>query len=239
MLILGTDTAFRRAHAAVFDTETGVFTECTAKDGLSTSESLMPLIGETLETAGALLHDIDVFAVTTGPGSFTGLRIGIAAVKGLAYAEEKPCRGVSTLHAGVATLLSCNSSEDQSFVITIDARGGNYYRGIYNTRGRSISPAVKDATVTEKQALCELKELALAAETSNVHFITMTDDGFEFNITNGFFAECKCRNYAVGACLAALETPDLTPRELMPQYLRLSSAERERAQRLGQEEAIQ
>lgn len=102
MLILGVDTAAKTASAAVWDSDGGKIL-CEMRSGgigkISHSENLMPIIDHTLKCAGAGLSDIDLFAVSQGPGSFTGIRIGIATIKGLSFGTDKNnCIGISSLY---------------------------------------------------------------------------------------------------------------------------------------------
>ncbi|MBQ9483054.1 MAG: tRNA (adenosine(37)-N6)-threonylcarbamoyltransferase complex dimerization subunit type 1 TsaB, partial [Ruminiclostridium sp.] len=105
MLILGIDSSAVSVSAAVCDGST-VIAEGFINNRITHSQTLMPLTEAILKNAGLTLADIDAFAVSAGPGSFTGLRIGISAVKGMAYALGKPCRAVSTLHAMAFNMLS-------------------------------------------------------------------------------------------------------------------------------------
>ena len=100
MLILGIDTAAAPCCAAVYDTERGQILGSTViNNKLTHSVTLMPVVRDLVRNAEFSMEDIGLFAVANGPGSFTGLRIGISAVKGLAFALSKPCAAVSTLEA--------------------------------------------------------------------------------------------------------------------------------------------
>ena len=97
MLILAVDTSAAPCCAAVYDTEKQlVAAETVINNKLTHSVTLMPVIRDLLKNADIKPDDIDLFAVSVGPGSFTGLRIGISAVKGMAYAAKKPCAAVTT-----------------------------------------------------------------------------------------------------------------------------------------------
>ena len=98
MLMLAFESSAKPASVALFqdDALLGISTQVTA---LTHSRTLLPMAEDLLKNAELTMRDIDVFAVAHGPGSFTGIRIGISTVKGLAWASGKPCVGVSTLEA--------------------------------------------------------------------------------------------------------------------------------------------
>ncbi|MCR4564336.1 MAG: tRNA (adenosine(37)-N6)-threonylcarbamoyltransferase complex dimerization subunit type 1 TsaB [Clostridiales bacterium] len=98
MKILAIDSSAKSVSAALVE-DGKVICETFANIGLTHSETLMPMISFTLKSAKASPDDIDIYALTTGPGSFTGIRIGAAAVKGMAQAKDKKCVGVSSLEA--------------------------------------------------------------------------------------------------------------------------------------------
>ena len=110
MNILAVDTAGKTAAVAVLRDDVLLY-EAQCNNGLTHSETLLPMIDTALKAAGLTVDDLDVLGVTNGPGSFTGLRIGLAAVKGLAFPRETLCAPVSTLealaaaHTGEGTVL--------------------------------------------------------------------------------------------------------------------------------------
>ncbi len=108
MKILAVDTASKSCSAAVVNQDR-VLAESVLSTGETHSKTLMGLIGGVLQSSGVILEDVDAYAVTRGPGSFTGLRIGISIVKGLAAAGDKPVAGISTLDALAfqSSLLNC------------------------------------------------------------------------------------------------------------------------------------
>ena len=98
MNILAVDTAGKTAAVAVLRDDVLLY-EAQCNNGLTHSETLLPMIDTALKAAGLTVDDLDVLGVTNGPGSFTGLRIGLAVVKGLALPRQIPCAGVSTMAA--------------------------------------------------------------------------------------------------------------------------------------------
>jgi tRNA threonylcarbamoyladenosine biosynthesis protein TsaB len=126
MLILAIDTALDACSAAVLDTETA---ELLAQESLPMkrghAEALMPLIARVMQSAQLAFTALDRIAVTTGPGSFTGLRVGISAARGLALAAGKPAVGLTTLSAYAAAIVSQN--RPAPVISTIDARHDHVY----------------------------------------------------------------------------------------------------------------
>jgi len=156
MRILAIDTALAACSAAVLDTAYGGI---VASESLPMirghAEALMPLLQRLMDEAELTYTDIDRIAVTTGPGSFTGLRVGIAAARGLALAAAKPIVGVSTLAAYAAPLMAADDS--RPVVAAIDARHAHVYLQVFSPGGRSFSAA----------RLAPLREaIQAAAETS-------------------------------------------------------------------------
>src|SRR3954465_11554658 len=126
MLILAIDTALDACSAGVLDTEAG---EMIAQESLAMkrghAEALMPLIGRVIKASRLGFADLDRIAVTTGPGSFTGLRVGISAARGIALAAGKPVVGVTTLAAYAAPIV--NEGGEHPVISAIDARHDHVY----------------------------------------------------------------------------------------------------------------
>src|ERR1700730_13774122 len=120
MRLLAIDTALAACSAAVFDTQQGrVIASASLPMLRGHAEALMPLIRRIMDEAGTAFRDLDRVVVTTGPGSFTGLRVGIAAARGIALAINKPAVGLSTLSAYAAPYLADDDSAP--VVVAIDA----------------------------------------------------------------------------------------------------------------------
>jgi tRNA threonylcarbamoyladenosine biosynthesis protein TsaB len=140
MRILAIDTALEACSAAVLDTEQGggaVYESLPMVRGHA--EALIPLIARVMDRARITFSDIDRIAVTTGPGSFTGLRVGIAAARGFALATGKPAVGLSTLAAYAAPLIAADDS--LPVVAVIDARHDHVYMQAFGPGGRTLVTA--------------------------------------------------------------------------------------------------
>jgi tRNA threonylcarbamoyladenosine biosynthesis protein TsaB len=137
MLILAIDTALDACAAGVLDTEAG---KLIAQESLGMkrghAEALMPLIARVMKESGVAFASLDRVAVTTGPGSFTGLRVGLSAARGIALAANKPVVGLTTLTAYAAPVVSQNL--EQPVISAIDARHDQVYFQVVSGNGGSL-----------------------------------------------------------------------------------------------------
>jgi tRNA threonylcarbamoyladenosine biosynthesis protein TsaB len=137
MLILAIDTALDACAAGVLDTDAG---KMIAQESLPMkrghAEALMPLIARVMKASGIGFAALDRIAVTTGPGSFTGLRVGLSAARGIALAASKPAVGVTTLTAYAAPVVS--ESGEQPVISAIDARHDHVYFQVVSGNGSAL-----------------------------------------------------------------------------------------------------
>ena len=142
MLILAIDTALDACAAAVLDTGAGqLIAQESQPMKRGHAEALMPLIARVIKQSGIAFASLDRVAVTTGPGSFTGLRVGLSAARGIALAANKPVVGVTTLTAYAAPVVSQNA--EQPVISAIDARHDQvYYQAVRGDGGSLIRPRV-------------------------------------------------------------------------------------------------
>jgi len=137
MRVLAIDTALEACAAAVLDTESGAVAAHESLPMLrGHAEALMPLVKRVMERAGLTFTQLDRVAVTTGPGSFTGLRVGIAAARGIGLASGKPVVGLSTLAAFAAPFIAADDA--LPVAAAIDARHGQVYLQVFGPGGRTI-----------------------------------------------------------------------------------------------------
>lgn len=145
MLVLGIDTATKVCSVAL--TRDGqVLAEKNNTEGMVHSRRLLPEIDELLKTAQVSKEVIDLVAVSMGPGSFTGLRIGLATAEAFAYAQKKFLHGVDTL-----TALAYNIRTDKLISPVIDAQKGNYYQALYQWQDGNLVCVASTAIVSESQ----------------------------------------------------------------------------------------
>ena len=202
------------------------YSQCCA---LTHSRTLLPMAEDMLKNTEMTFDDIDLLACAHGPGSFTGIRIGVATVKGLSWALEKPCVGVSTLEAMAWHGLSAGGY----ICPVMDARRSQVYNALFEIReGRPVR-------LTEDRAI-SLEELRQDVEKLPGS-VFLVGDGT--GITAEFFASAGLgfriapanltMQSAWGVAMAAEGKPAGDSASLLPVYLRLSQAERERQARLN------
>ncbi len=136
MRVLAIDTALEACSAAVLDTESGVLASESRLMARGHAEALMPLIAKVMGQASTAFSDLDRIAVTTGPGSFTGLRVGISAARGIALASDKPAFGLTTLAAFAAPYIAADDTI--SLAVAIDARHEHVYLQVFGPGGRTL-----------------------------------------------------------------------------------------------------
>ena len=130
-------------------------------NGLTHSRTLMPMVRDMLENCGAALEEVDVIAVAAGPGSFTGLRIGVATAKGLAWPGDKPCAGVSTLEAMAWTVAHMGGD----LCPVMDARRHQVYNARFRCEeGRPVR-LTGDRAISLEELGAELEKLHDAANS--------------------------------------------------------------------------
>lgn len=225
MKLLCFDTTAKTASAAVV-TEGKILAESSVTTGLTHSQTLMPLTDGLLKAAGMTLNDIDLMAISHGPGSFTGLRIGIGTVKGICQGSGKKCIGVSTLEA----LAYGFEGMDVLICPAMDARCKQVYTSLFDGRN-GLERLWEDCALT----LDELGERLAAYDRP----VMLTGDGAELAYKALSEKLPMLRLAAPGlrlqraanvgfAALKHLESEEpVSPDLLMPQYLRLPQAERE------------
>jgi tRNA threonylcarbamoyladenosine biosynthesis protein TsaB len=142
MRVLAIDTALDACSAAALDLNRGgVIASETLAMTRGHAEALMPLIARVMDKAQVEFSELDRIAVTTGPGSFTGLRVGISAARGIALATGKPAIGLSTLSGLAAPLIA--EDDSTNVVVAIDARHDHVYLQVFGTGGRTlVSPRI-------------------------------------------------------------------------------------------------
>lgn len=226
MMILAVDSSAVTASAALVQ-DGRILGEYFCNAGLTHSQTLMPMIRGLLKCMNVPMKEVELLAVSAGPGSFTGIRIGIAGVKGLAFPENTPCLGVSTLEAAAFNLLHL----DGTVCAVMDARCGQVYNALFNVYGGVLS------RLTPDRAICA-DELAAECQNYRKPFY-LIGDGANLCYNNQRFldAGASCAPelllyqrasgvaFAAEKSLAAGISP-VSPAELMPVYLRPPQAER-------------
>ena len=224
MLILGIDTAAAPCCAAVYDTDKqqtlGSF---VINNKLTHSVTLMPVVSDLLRHSGITTEDIDLFAVANGPGSFTGLRIGISAVKGMAFAVSKPCAAVSTLEAMAYNVAMC----DGVVCASIDARCNQVYTATFLNDNGTVTRLTDEECLKADELAARLSEedgdIILVGDGAQLVKKAADEQGIDTKL-----APDPLRfQTGYGVCLAAMNAERIAPEQLMPMYLKLPQAQRE------------
>ena len=231
MLILAFETSAKAASVAL--TENGrLLGESYQNTGLTHSQTLMVMAEDLLKQCGKTVSDLSAVAVAEGPGSFTGVRIGVAAAKGLSWGAEKPCYGISTLEAMAVSL-----GIYQGYVCAcMDARRNQVYNALFYVNQGQPERVSPDRAIALSELSEELKALEgpifLVGDGSSLTHKTLSPE-----ISNLILPpEHRMHQRAVGVAILA-ESKALAGESgdgaaLQPNYLRLSQAERERLEKM-------
>ena len=217
MLLLSVDSSAVTASAALSKDGEIIKSELINK-GLTHSETLLPLIQSVMGEYH--YSDLGAIAVTAGPGSFTGVRIGVATVKGLAFVNNTPCISVSTLEA-----IAHNFTEENAVICAVmDARRMQFYNALFKAEDGRITRLCDDRAISIEDLKKELEPFEK---------VIIAGDGAELCFTNiglknaVLAADDKRFQNGTGVAKAAQGREAVSPADLRPVYLRPSQAERE------------
>ncbi|MBQ3089805.1 MAG: tRNA (adenosine(37)-N6)-threonylcarbamoyltransferase complex dimerization subunit type 1 TsaB [Oscillospiraceae bacterium] len=230
MKILAIETSAKAASVCLCEDEF-LIAQSYQNSGLTHSQTILPMCTALLDGCGVKMSDVDLIACAAGPGSFTGLRIGLSTAKGLAWSLEKPCCGVSTLEA-----MAWQAAHIPGPIIcAMDARRNQVYNACFSSDGESLTRLTEDRAIALSDLFEEITE-------KKGHIVV--GDGAElcYNYGRKLGAELKLApphfrfQSAWGVARAALvqaKTGAITDAEgLNANYIRLSQAERERMERI-------
>lgn len=224
MLILALDSSAAPASAALLE-DGKILSEFYINTKQTHSQTLMPMVESVLKLTNKTLDDVTCMAVSAGPGSFTGVRIGVSCVKGLSMTRNIPCAGVSTLRA-----MAENARQLTGIVCAVmDARCGQVYNALFRAESGKLTRLCDDRALPIAELLEECKTF-----TEKIYLV---GDGAElcyktFAAIRAELLQPQLRfQRASGVAMAAQEMVEngqtVTPDALMPIYLRLPQAERE------------
>ena len=229
MLILAFESSAKAASVALCRDGTllSQYTQCSA---LTHSRTLLPMAEDLLKNVEIPLDAVDLFAVAHGPGSFTGIRIGVSTVKGLAWASQKPCTGVSTLEAMAWHGLAAGGL----ICPVMDARRNQVYNALFRIKDGKPLRLCEDRPIALEELSEQLRTLGepafLVGDGSELTARHLSQAGLPFRMA----PENLRWQSAWGVAMAATDKVPGTADTLLPVYLRLSQAERERQARLEQ-----
>ena len=230
MIILAFDSTAKVASVAVLDGER-VLGVTNIDNGLTQSELLLPMAEDLLKSLKLGFADVELLACSVGPGSFTGVRIGAALVKGLAFGRGIPCAAVSTLEALAYNLMPAKGR----IVAVMDARRAQVYSATFTSDGEALSRLTEDRAVSIAE-LCD----EIAKESEPVYLVGDGYDavcrellarGIEFPETPYALRYENAASVARVAYLDMQSGRTVSDLEIQPTYLRMPQAERERLER--------
>ena len=230
MLTLAFETSAKAASVAL--TENGkLLGESYQNTGLTHSQTLMVMAEDMLKAAGKTMADVTAVAVAEGPGSFTGVRIGVAAAKGFSWGKEIPCYGISTLEAMAESL----GIYDGFVCPCMDARRSQVYNAIFHVENGTIQRHTEDRAISLADLAAELEHLDgpifLVGDGSTLTYNTLKDRISQLILP----PEHRMHQRATGVAILAAKEAEAgnapSGGALTPNYLRLSQAEREKMER--------
>ena len=230
MLILAFETTAKAGSVALLE-DNRLLAESYQNTGLTHSQTLMVMAEDMLKAAGKSMADVTAVAVAEGPGSFTGVRIGVAAAKGLAWGGELPCYGVSTLESMALTL-----GAYQGYICPVmDARRSQVYNALFYVNSGVMERVSEDRAIALSDLAEELKVLKepifLVGDGSNLTYNTLKDSIPALVLPPEHRMHQRASGVALAAAkkIAAGDPGDAA--SMVPNYLRLSQAERERMEK--------
>jgi tRNA threonylcarbamoyladenosine biosynthesis protein TsaB len=216
-MLLSIDSSAVTASVALIDADSVINSEFM-NTGLTHSETLLPMIKRVM--GDYKYSDLDKIAISTGPGSFTGVRIGVATVKGLAFANNTPCVGVSTLEA-----IAQNFAGENCIVCAVmDARRMQFYNALFKCDNGKVERLTKDRAIAIDDLRAELKEYDNVIIAGDGAVLCYENIGLD---NCALADEDKIYQNAIGVAFASKNKNTISPKQLMPVYLRQSQAERE------------
>lgn len=223
MKILAIETATVAGSVAIVDDISGLIGEVRVDVKIAHSERLMPSIEWLLNSSGLSIREIDAFAVSIGPGSFTGLRIGLSTAKGFAYATGKPLVPVPTLDAFARTLPFCK----YMICPMLDARRNEIYTGLYRWEDGICRKIVSETAISPEELLKQIKEpVVLMGEGIKRYRDLITDTLGDYAIFAPPSKMSPAASEVAGLAMEMLGLGIITdPVTLTPFYIRKSEAE--------------
>ena len=233
MLILAFESSAKAASAALVR-DGRLLAQTVQVSALTHSRTLLPMAEDLLKNCELKLDAVDLFAVAQGPGSFTGIRIGVSTVKGLSWAADRPCVGVSTLE----TLAWHGLAAGGLICPVMDARRSQVYNALFEIRDGKPLRLCEDRPVSLEQLADELAARGespfLLGDGAALTAEYLKKRGLPFRLA----PDDLLWQDGWGVAMAAQDKPPVSGEELLPVYLRLSQAERERQERLAKENQV-
>ena len=230
MKILAFDGTAKAASVALCE-DGRILASYTVDNGLTQSELLLPMAESVLKSLKLEFSDVDAFATSVGPGSFTGVRIGVSLIKGLAFGRKTPCIAVSTIEALAENLAPLKGI----LVPSMDARRNQVYNALFRSDGESVTRLCEDRAISLDDLAEELREfdepIYLSGDGYGVASAALKKAGIAIHETPILLINESAASVAAVAERKYARGEFVTDEELSPTYLRLPQAERERLER--------
>ena len=232
MLILAIESSAKAASAALCrDGE--LLSMSFQRSGLTHSRTLLPMIEDLLKNTDTPRTALDAVAVACGPGSFTGIRIGVSTAKGLCWGLDRPAVGVSTLES-MGHLAEC-AGEEYVICPAMDARRGQVYNALFENVGGVLRRLCPDRALSAAALAGELKAMGRRVWVLGDGWQVCADALAAADVPYAVAPEVIRWQNAWGVAMAARDRTPTGAEELLPVYLRLSQAERERQEKMDNE----
>ncbi len=227
MKLLALDSSSVTASVSIIEDET-IISEFFINSGLTHSQTLAPMIQASLDTLNIKVSDIDLFAITNGPGSFTGLRIGLATIKGMATVFNKPCIGVSSLLAAAYNCINFNGI----ICVVMDARRNQFYNAIFKCENKNLERLTEDRVISIEELEKDLKNFSECVELIGDGAVICYNNINMYGDQNNIKLSFKGNHYVYASNVGILgmklykKGAFSDASNINPKYLRLSQAER-------------
>lgn len=235
MKILAIDTSATAASVSLTEGKK-ILGEFYTNTSLTHSQTLVPMVEQVLKNTQTDVKELDYIAVNAGPGSFTGVRIGVAAAKGLAFANDLPCVSVSTLESMAYNMLG----NDCVVCAVMDARCSQVYNALFRVSGDTVERLCEDRALALSDLKPELEriegKIMLVGDGAEICFNFLSNSLSNVFLVPDNIRYQKASSTALAAIKSINEGNTITSAELMPAYLRLPQAQRELNKRLGREQ---
>ena len=234
MLILAFDSTAKTASVALSENEK-LLANFVYDNGLSQSELLLPMAEEALKKIGRSFSDVELLACNTGPGSFTGVRIGVALVKGLAFNDDLPCAPVSALESLAEGLLPL----DGILCPCMDARKGQVYNALFASHNGVLTRLTEDRAISLAELVNEVSKkfegqpIRIAGDGYDIAYKAFSDAKIPISETPELLKRQNAYATARVAYRMALDGKTVAPANLSPLYLRMPQAESDRLKAKG------
>ena len=229
MKILAFESSAKSASVAILEDEK-LIAQNYQNIGFTHSKTLLPMAQDMLKSVELSMSDIDVIAVANGPGSYTGIRIGVSVAQGLGVACDKKCVGVSTLEAMAYNVFSMTN---RVICCVMDARVSQVYNALFENGTQKLNRLCDDRAISIEDLIIDLKKLGksyiLVGDGAKMCYNILVENKIDVVIA----PEHLCYQSAYSVAKASLNYTAYDVSDLLPTYLRLSQAERERNTKNG------